>query len=110
MIQIPRNSIHHNRGHIALDQRADVVDEFVGDIGPVLGDPFSRNHLLHIGDLVDIPKVRGGLIRIVGKALDDDHLTGIAFVGCLHGSTADLKGFEDVDSGCQMGSGSLHGA
>ena len=26
------------------------------------------------------------------------------------GSTADLKGFEDVDSGCQMGSGSLHGA
>ena len=59
---------------------------------------------------MDISKVCGGLVRVIGETFDDDHLTGIALVGCLHGGTADLESFQNVDSGCQMGGRSLHGA
>ena len=69
VVQMSRNTVYHDRRHISLDQRAHVVEEFLRHIRSVFVDPFSRNHLLHVGNLVDILKAGGTLVRIVRNPL-----------------------------------------
>ena len=57
-----------------------------------------------------IAQIRSGLVGVVREARQDNHLAGIALVRSLNGSAADLERLQDINTGCQMGGGSLHGA
>ena len=60
-----RNSVHHNRGNITLDQWPYIVDEFIGYIRTVFRYPFSRHKFFIVGDLVYIFHFGSALVRII---------------------------------------------
>lgn len=50
--EVTWNSIHHDWGNVALDERLYIGDEFVSYISAVRGDPFSWNQSGVVGDFV----------------------------------------------------------
>lgn len=102
-----RYTVYHYRRYVALDERAYIVDEFVGHVGTVLGYPLTRNELFVICNLVNIFYFCAALVRIVGQTLKDNHFAGIPLIRSLDGSTAYLISFQDIHAGCTMGSRAL---
>ena len=84
-----------------LDERAYIVDEFVGHVGTVLGYPLTRNELFVICNLVNIFYFCAALVRIVGQTLENNHFAGIPFICSLDGSTAYLISFQDITRDAQ---------
>ena len=73
-IQMSRDAVYHNRRHVALDQRTHISDKLIGHIRSVFADPFSRNQLFVVGDLMYVFDFGSALIRIVRQSLKNHHL------------------------------------
>ena len=91
-----RYSVYHYRRYVALDERAYIVDEFVGHIGTVLCHPFAWNEFFVICDLVDVFYFCSALIRIVRQTLENYHFAGISFISCFDSGTAYLISLKDI--------------
>ena len=83
-IQMPREAVDHDGGELLLDEGMDVFDHVFGDV-VIVGNPFERNLLLDVCDLVDVGTFCDAHIRIITDTLQNDDLAGFALEGCLYG-------------------------
>ena len=97
------------RGQLGLNQRTGVVQEILGHLGVVVVHPAQGNLLFQVGDLADGMQLGGALVRIVGDALQGNHLAGNTLKGCLGGSTTHLIGLGDVGAAGQVTGAALQG-
>ena len=74
-VKVSGNTVYHDGSYITLDKRSYVGYELGSNIGAFLGDPLSGNESLIVSDLVNILNLGTCLIRIVGKSLEDYHLS-----------------------------------
>ena len=68
-VKMTRYTVYHYRRYIALDERAYIIDEFIGHVGTVLVYPLAWNEFFVICDLVNILYFCSTLIRIIGQTL-----------------------------------------
>ena len=106
-VKMTRYTVYHYRRYIALDERAYIIDEFIGHVGTVLVYPLAWNEFFVICDLVNILYFCSTLIRIIGQTFENNHLSGISFIGSLDSSAAYLRCFQNIDTGCTVGCGTL---
>lgn len=62
-----RYTVYHYGRYVALDERAHIIEEFIGHVGVVLGYPLAGNEFFVICDLVNICYFCAALIRIIGR-------------------------------------------
>ena len=94
-----RDTVHHYRRYVALDERAYIADKLVCHIGPVCVHPFPWNKFLVIGNLVYVFYFRTALVRIVGQSLKHDHFSRIAFIRRLDSGSAYLICLKNIHAG-----------
>ena len=92
----------------AIAKRFNVIDKFFCHIICCFVEPCSRNRFFVVCDLVDIINASRTHVRIVGYAVNNDHLAAVSFICCFDGCTAYHKRFVDIHTGCHMGSTSLY--
>ena len=68
-VEMTRYTVYYDRSHIALDERAYIIDKFIGYVSSILGYPFAGNKFFIVCNLVDVLYFRTALIRIVGESL-----------------------------------------
>ena len=74
-VKVSGNTVNHDGSNIALDERSYVGYEFGSNVSAFLGDPLSGNESLIVSDLMNVLNLGACLIRIVGKSLEDYHLS-----------------------------------
>lgn len=63
--QVAGKTIDDQRGDAGLNKRADIIHEILCDIVPVFIDPFQRNFLFNVGDLMNIGYIRDADVRFL---------------------------------------------
>lgn len=106
-VKMTRYAVHHDRRHVALDERAYIIYKFICNIRAVLCYPVAGNKLLVIGNLMHILNFCSTLVRVVGQTFEHNHLSGIPFVRSFHSRAAYLVSFQNINTGRAVGSGTL---
>ena len=106
-VKMTRYAVHHDRRYVALDQRAHITYKIICYIRAVFCYPFAGNKFFVIGNLMHILYFSSALIRVVGQSFENDHLSGIPFIGSLNSGASYLISFQDIHTGRAVGSGAL---
>lgn len=70
-------SIHHHRWELCLNERANIMDQFIRHVSTVIRDPLQRHFLLDICDLMHVLTVCSTDIRVLWDTVQHDHLSGL---------------------------------
>ena len=82
-------------GEARAQQRPQIHQKGVGDVGAVVGDELGR-HVARLGG-DRLQRMEPILDRVEAGAVDRDRAVGVAPVGVLHGFLADLAGLALID-------------
>ena len=100
--QMLGQAVHHEGLVISLDQRLDIVDEFICHIVAFPVYPGAGNQLLIVSNAVYIIDAGSSHIRIVCHTVNDYHLAGISFISGLDSGTTYHEGFVYIYTGRQL--------